>query len=424
MEEKEMKRRRVKTVVLCIVSVVLACGMLFANGAKEDVTGNKTLRILGPWSASEEKAFEKVLDTFRANTGIKVVYEGVADPMPILGPRLAAGDSPDVVILGGATGYTDLVKEGNAVSLNSLAGELEGDFGTDWTSQFTSDGNIYAIPVRTNILNLLWFNPEKTKDADFSSWDSFISYADKEASGRNYIISAVGKASWTIPQLFTSIYVSTNGRDKYLSFLSKDIAWNDPTVADAFRKVSVFYGDKYIAGGKAAGLGTDLVDGIANVFGTNPSATVISSGSWVSGIAESAVNDSLIEGKDMDYTLFPGTNAGRNVVIANADVAIAMTSDEETFRLISFLAGEEGQSQFAPSGYVVPNRHVSSELYDTFLTRKTMDILASSTIAPAITASIGNEENDALVSALQAAILNPESIPSLLDNMQKDFGKK
>ncbi|MCH3918211.1 MAG: ABC transporter substrate-binding protein [Spirochaetia bacterium] len=420
---KEMKGYKTKMVAICAMLVMLNCGMVFANGTTEDATETKTLKILGPWSASEEQAFEKVLDKFRTTTGIEVLYEGVADPMPILGPRLAAGDPPNIVILGGATGYTDLVKEGNAVSLNSIGDELETDFGTDWTSQFSSNGNIYAVPVRTNVLNLLWFNPKKAQESDFSSWDSFISYADSEAAKKNYIVSAIGKASWTIPQLFTSIYAATNGHDKYLGFLAKDIAWNDPTVVDAFRKVAVFYGDNYIAGGKMAGLGTDLVDGIANVFGTNASATVISSGSWVAGIAESAVNDSLVEGKDIDYTLFPGTDAGKGLAIANADVALALTDDAETLQLISFLASEDGQAQFAPSGYVVPNRHVSSDLYSAFLTKKTMDMLASSAIIPAITASIGNEENAALVSALQAAILNPEDIPSLLDDMQKNFGK-
>ena len=172
-----------------------------------------------------------------------------------------------------------------------------------------------------------------------------------------------------------------------------------------------------------AGLGMDLVDGIANVFGLNPTATVISSGSWVSGIAESAVNESIVEGTNIDYVLFPGTENGAGTVIANADVAIALTDDEATMKLVSYLASEEGQSMFAPSGYVVPNRNVKSSLYSAFLTQKTMDILSSSTIVPAITASIGNEENDALVNALQAAILNPSEIPSLLDDMQSKFGK-
>lgn len=415
---KKVKAAAVFTILLALVSFTL-----FASGASESKEETQTLKVLGPWSASEEEAFEVVLDKFRTETGIEVVYEGVSDPMEILGPRLAAGDPPNIVILGGATGYTDLVKDGNAVSLNSLKDELIADYGTDWTDQFSSDGNIYAIPVRTNVLNLLWFNPEKVESSNFSSWDSFIAYADEEAAKGNYVVGAIGKASWTIPQLFTSCYVSTFGQEMYLKFLSKEIAWNDETVKTAFEKVALFYGDKYISGGKMAGLGMDLVDGIANVFGLNPTATVISSGSWVSGIAESAVNESIVEGTNIDYVLFPGTENGAGTVIANADVAIALTDDEATMKLVSYLASEEGQSMFAPSGYVVPNRNVKSSLYSAFLTQKTMDILSSSTIVPAITASIGNEENDALVNALQAAILNPSEIPSLLDDMQSKFGK-
>ncbi len=417
-------RKLHKLLVLSIILLAAASTFLFAAGTKETSKEATTLKILGPWSASEEEAFEAVLDKFREDTGIEVIYEGVSDPMPILGPRLAAGDPPNIVILGGATGYTDLVKDENAKSLNSLEKELVADFGTDWTEQFSSNGNIYAIPVRTNVLNLLWFNPKKTKDADFSSWSSFISYADKEAQSKNYIVGAIGKASWTVPQLFTSIYVSTYGRDMYISFLNKDIAWNDASVKEAFNKVATFYGDKYIAGGRIAGLGMDLVDGIANVFGLNPTAEVISSGSWVSGIAESAVNDKIVEGEDIDYVLFPGEEAGKGTVIANADVAIALTNDENTMKLISYLASEEGQSRFAPAGYVVPNRNVDSSLYSAFLTQKTMNILATSSIAPAITASIGNEENNALVSALQEAILDPSKIDSILDDLASRFSRK
>lgn len=371
---------------------------------------------MGPWLASEADAFEAVLDGFRESASIAIEYEGTDQILPALTTRVAAGSPPDVAILPVAQGLKELAAQGALVSLNSMSDVITENFDAGWINQFTIDGEIYAIPTRSNVQTVLWFNPEAVGDPP-TSWSAFTEHCDAVAAEGNSCTAGLGQTSWTLTILFSSVYLSTHGLEMWNGLMSGDIPWNDPSVAEAFNRITVFYGDDYAAGGAVGALGTGLVDGIALVFGTSPDAQFVNAGSWAGGIAINAINADLVEGETIDYIAFPGDEAGEDTIVAAADVAVIFNDSEATAGLMSFLMSAEGQALFAPNGFAVANKHVDLGLYSG-LTARTAELLATSAIGPDVNSPLPADVVSALIEAVAAAILDPESIESVLDDLQ------
>ncbi|MCA9900896.1 MAG: extracellular solute-binding protein, partial [Anaerolineales bacterium] len=382
----------------------------------EEEMESVTLQIVGPWLASEADAFEAVLDGFRESTGIEVVYEGVDDVIVPLTTRIAAGSPPDLAILPVANGLKDFAGQGALISLNDLESEITANFASGWVEQLTIDGNIYAIPTRANVANLLWYNPATLEGDVPTSWTEFLAFCDEVVANGGNCTAGIANTTFTLSILFEDVYLSTYGVDQYNSLMSGETAWTDASVVEAMNRIATFYGDDYTAGGSSGALGTGLVDGIARVFGENADATFVAGGSWVGGIVSNAINENLVEGETIDYVLFPGEEAGEGAIVAAADVAVMLVDSPEGRELLKYLMSAEGQALFAPNGFTVANMSVDPALF-TGLTAKSAELLANSAVAPSSGVVLSNETRTQLIEVIGAVILDPDSIESLLETM-------
>ncbi len=418
-----MKAKRSIMILMAVLAAVFSVGTVFASGQdeeKENTPAPVALQIVGPWSASEADAFEVVLDDFRKRTSIEVVYEASQDIIKMLGPRIAAGETPDLAILPVGKGLKEFAAQGAVISLNDMKSEIEANFDASWLNQFTVDGEILAVPIRANIDTLLWYNPEVVTELP-ATWKEFLVYSDRIAANGGKVTAGIGKDSWTLTLLFEAVYLSSFGVDKYNALMNGDIPWNDASVTEALSRIATFYGDKYAAGGSAGALGTGLVDGIARVFGTNADAQFVAAGSWVAEIVQGAVNKDIVEGKTIDYIPFPGDGAGDGCIIAAADVAIILADSPNARKLLSHLMSVEAQSLFAPNGYTVANKNIDPGIYSG-LAAKTAELLANSKVGPTTGVVMTSEHRDYLVEVMQAAILDPSSITSLVEELEATIG--
>lgn len=413
---------KVKQLVVFLLLILVSTGMMVAQGQSEGAAEPITeLQVSGPWSATEADAFEIVLEGFTESTGIDVVYEAVgSEVVKVLGTRIAAGETPDMAILPVANGLKDLTAQGALVPLNDLRDMMEENFDTGWIDQYTIDGNIMAIPTRANVSNLLWFNPQVVTDVP-ATWEEFVAYADNNAANGQATVAGLAKTSWTLTILFEDAYLSTFGADRWNALMTGDLPWNDKTVIEAVARIAAFYGDDYAAGGREGALGTGLVDGIARVFGTDSDAQFVAAGSWVAGIVKGAINEAIVEGETIDYVPFIGDAAGDGCIIAAADVAVILNDSPEVRQLLNYLASAEGQSLFAPNGYTVANKNIDLAIFNG-LAQKSSRMLANSKVAPSTGVMMSNESRNVLIEVLQAAILDPENIPALLDELEMNIG--
>jgi alpha-glucoside transport system substrate-binding protein len=402
--------------LLFIVLLLLGVPALASAAPASSVT----LKVVGPWRASEADAFQKVLDAFKAATGISVEYEGVPDVPTLLGPRVAAGSPPDLAILPVAQGLRDYVTQGAVVPLDDLAPQLKANFAGGYIGMVTVNGHIYGVPTRADVSNLLWFNPVAMGTQAPATWADFLSFSDKQAAKKKATVAGLGKDSWTLSVLFEAMYLGTNGSDKYNKLFAGQIPFNDASVEKTLQRIAVYYGDKYAAGGRTGALGTGLVDGTARVFGKSPDADFVLAGSWEKGLVAGAVNKDVVDGKTIDYTVFPGDPIARGALVVQSDVAVVFVKSPEALKLAAYLGSAEGQSFFTKSGYTVTNKNADISSFSGLQARTAKLLTSSSDVVATSGALVANDFRNKLIDLVGAAILRPDKIKSQLDSFKKE----
>ena len=401
------------------IQLLFSISFATANGTQEKQTkkvDSKDLTVLGTWLSSEGEAFEYVLQGFTEKTGIKVTYEGVNDPTTVLGTRIAAGDLPDIVMLGGGEGFLDLIAQGVPVSLNPIRNTIEENFYSSWYQPYTFKGNIYAIPTRCNVQNLLWFNPKKVDKNRLTTLKGFYSVMNEDSAKGNYPFSCFYKLNWGVSMLFDACMSVCASNEEFTRFQNKQMPYNDPVVVKTCKMMCDIVNDKYVKNGVAGALGTDLVDSMAQVFGTGSSALFTQAGSWAGGIISGAVNKDIVGGETMDYVLFPGYKS----ILSNADIAVELVDSTSGMKLMEYLASAEGLSRFAKYNYVVANKNVDPSLYQGALEKEAMQLLKQSCVVPA--AMNPAEINSAAYQMEQMVLVSPDKIKSILDDFEHTYG--
>ena len=84
------------------------------------VTGG-SITVTSLWGGSEQENFQKVLDAFKAATGITANYESIRTDYPtVLQTRISGGNPPDVSILPGIGFLRHFAKDGSIKKLSDV----------------------------------------------------------------------------------------------------------------------------------------------------------------------------------------------------------------------------------------------------------------------------------------------------------------
>lgn len=381
-----------------------------ASGSAAASAGGAAVTIVGPWRSAEADTFEKVLDGFRSKTGITVTYSGVPDVVAALTPRISAGSPPDIAILPTGNGFLDYSAQGVLKPLTFMQSEMTNDFDKALINQFSKDGKAYAIPTRADMGNVLLYNPSVLKTPPATWADLVTLCGTAKATYSKSCTAGMGKDVWPLYLIFQAAYISTNGADKYNDLLAGKIPFDDASVAEAVKRVTMFYGNDWVAGGTSGAMGSGLVDGLSRVFGTSSDALVANAGSWGVGLVEGAVDKAAVEGKTIDYVLFPYDEAGKEAVVVNTDAAVLLTDNASVQSLAKYLASAEGQGLFVKSGYTVANKTVDVSSL-TGAKAKTANFLKTGKLGASL---ISNDLKNQLQTLLGKAINDPTKIDALL----------
>ena len=396
-----MKR---KLVAACAVFSVLLVGIGTANAASK-ASGSVT--IVGPWRDAEATVFQKVLAGFTKKTGIKVTYSGVADPNILISTRLAAGSPPDMAIIPNAKGLPEFVKSKSVKPLDFMAKDLKSNFAASWNKLYTYSGKTYGFATRADIREMLWYNPTSVPNPP-KTWAEFAALCDKTT--KPSCTSGMAKDAWPLDALWTTVYLATNGAQKYADLYAGKIPFDDASVVKAMSRFTQFYGDKWAAGGTQGALGGGLMDGLGRVFGTTPDALFAGAGSWGGATVLDSVNKTLVPFKTIDYMLFPGDSANSSAVVATGDVAVVLKSNSNSQALAKYLASAEGEKIFTQNGYTVANKNVSTAGMTGFIS-KTAKVLSKATVASAV---YSTEFQNKMIEVLGQIILDPTNAQTIL----------
>ena len=428
-----MRRRWfVPAAVLAAMALALgACGGDDGGGGGGSTEeGDGTVTILSLWGGSEQEAFQKVLDQFTEDTGIKTKYESARDFLPVVRTRLAAGNPPEVAVIPRPGVVAELARDEELIPLEDLGldpEEINGNYSETWTSLATVNDTVYGVVAKANSKSVIWYKPKSFEQNGFeipTTWDQLLQITEQYNSKgmKPWAVGAQGRDnSWTLTDWFENIYARQAGNENYTKLFNGELPFNDQTVKDALTEMTKVVNDKYVAGGIDTALGIGFVDGIGRVFSKNSVAEMYMEGGFVGGIALGDVNPDLKVGEDIDFFPWPTIDETHgNPLVGGGDVAAAFVNDEDVAKLIEYLSTPEAGKIWVSTGAIAsPNEGVTADDYPNELVAKEADQLkkAESFLFDGSDLLPGTLGQD-FGTLLQNIIKNPDNMDSLLDEYQ------
>src|SRR3981189_1278436 len=249
-----MRSTRPLAAIAFVFSIVItACAQTGGTPTPSgSAAAGSTITVTSLWGGSEQESFQKVLDAFKAKTGVTANYESVrTNYSTILQTRISGGNPPDVAIMPGIGFLRQFARQGSLKKVADLGidlNALKANYPPGILEIGQVDGTQYAIMVKFNSKSTMWFRPDKFKTAGVSpatDWSSFTKLlTDLKAKGQTPLGLGAGDA-WTLTDWFESIYVRQAGPDKYDQLFSGKLAWTDATVATAVDTMKQALNDQY-----------------------------------------------------------------------------------------------------------------------------------------------------------------------------------
>src|SRR5918992_2822925 len=423
-----MRRTRLLPVaILAALTLALgACGGDDGGPAE----GDGEVTIFSLWGGSEQEAFQKVLDQFTEDTGIRTNYESARDFLPVIRTRLAADNPPEVAILPRPGFVDELARDDALISLEDLGLDPETineNYNETWIDLATFEDTTYGVVAKANSKSTIWYKPNSFEQNGFeipTTWDQLLEITEQyDQKGMTpWAVGAQGRDnSWTLTDWFENIYARQAGADNYTKLFNGELPFNDQTDKDALTEMTKVINDKYVAGGIDTALGIGFVDGIGRVFSKNPVAEMYMEGGFVGGIALGDVNPDLRPGQDIDFFPWPTINEEHgNPLVGGGDVAAAFVNNEDNKRLIEFLATPEAGRIWVSTGAIAsPNEGVAEDAYPNDLVAKEAEQLKTAESflfdgSDLLPGTLGQDFG----TLLQNIIKNPNNMDSLLDEYQ------
>src|SRR5580765_5782151 len=407
--------RAMSIVALVALLVATACSSAGTPGGSSGTAPpGSQITVMSLWGGSEQDSFQKVLDAFKAKTGVIANYESIRDNYStILQTRISGGNPPDVAIIPGIGFLRQFARQGSLKKVADLGidvNALKSNYPPGILEIGQVDGTQYAIMVKFNSKSTMWFRPDKFKTLGVSAPSDFAGFTkllgDIKAKGTAPM--GLGAAdSWTLTDWFENIYAKQAGPEKYDQLFSGKLPWTAATVAAAVDTMKSAIKDDYVAGGITAALGRSFTDAIGQTFAANGTAVLYYEGGFVGGIATGQTNTALKVGETIDWFDFPAVGSGKTVTIGG-DVIAAFTNKPGVKEFLNYMTTADSGAVWAGTGAIIsPVKAVPASAYPNDLAkREAAQVANASAVRFDGSDLLPSGGGDQLGAALQTAIQN------------------
>jgi alpha-glucoside transport system substrate-binding protein len=222
-----------------------------------DLTG-RDVSLYTSIVAPEDQPHKDTYKLFKTCTGADVKYEGSKEFEAQLPVRVQAGNPPDIALVPQPGLLKTLVATGKVVEAPSAVSDNADEFfGEDWKAYGTVDDKFYAAPLGANVKSFVWYSPKMFADNGWTvpeTWDDMLALSDTiAATGIKPWCAGIesGEATgWPATDWLEDVMLRTAGPDVYDQWVTHEIPFNDPQVAEALDLVGgILKNDKYVNGG-------------------------------------------------------------------------------------------------------------------------------------------------------------------------------
>ena len=352
----------------------------------------KTVTILSPVRDNENDTpiadYVAGYDPLVECTGVEIVWEGTDQFETEVNVRLEGGNPPDVIDYpqpGLMAGHVD--KGFLQEFPETLAAHTNNDFIAGWDSYGTFDSKVYGIPGRSNIKSLVWYSPQAFADGGYEipeSLEDLTALSDQivEDGGVPWCIGAESGVAtgWVLTDWMEDFMLRTHGEDVYDQWISHELPFNDPKVAEVADAVGAFVKNpdylggensvKAIATTKFQDGGLPILDGSCFMH----RQASFYSGNWPEGTT-------IGDGEDVNFFYLPSPASGPKYMLGAGDIYAAGTDKPETFDVLTYTGSVDYQLHIVNTrSELSPNLSIDFEAIDDPLIRQLSELQASADV--------------------------------------------
>lgn len=365
-----------------------------------DLSG-KTVTVYTSIVAPEDTPHIDSYKPFEECTGATINYEGSKEFEAQLPVKLAAGDPPDIAFIPQpgllatlVEKYPDIVQpasEGTVANVDKY-------YSPSWKGYGSVDGTFYAAPLGSNVKSFVWYSPSAFADAGYEipkTYDELITLSDKivadastNGTGAKPWCAGIGSGDatgWPATDWLEDMLLRTAGGDVYNKWITNEVKFDDPAVADALAKVgAILRNPDYVNGGIGNDVasiattefqdgGLPILDGLcfmhrqASFYAAN----------WPEGTEVGP------EG-DVFAFYFPGMTEDQRPVLGGGEFVAAFADRPEVAAFQAYLASPEWSNARADAtpeggGWVSANSGLDREKLKSDIDKLSFDLLSDTT---------------------------------------------
>ena len=236
--------------VAVLVTVAAGCGGGGSKSASTS-TGNTSVsgsvKFWGIWAATEQKAFQQVIDGFHKQyPNVNVTYASKGNDIPtVLSTAIAGGNPPDMADIAQPGLMKQFVQQGKLKPIDYAQSTIAANFSPAWEDLGKVNGKLYGLLFKASNKSTLWYNVNVLKQAGVQApktWSQMISDAKTIKASGTPAYSLCGANGWTLTDIFENIYLRMWGQNKYDALSAHQIKWTDSTVTKALQDMAQVVG--------------------------------------------------------------------------------------------------------------------------------------------------------------------------------------
>lgn len=432
---------------------VLIAAAAFVGGVPGTASSQEspagTVTIIASWTGNKTPGtegydFQQVLNAFQNATGIRVTYTGTRALDQLLQSDILQGSPPDLAILPSPGELLQYQREGYLQPLGASLFNAAG-YGPQWlTIMKLGTSKLYTLPVKTDLQNLVWYDPRHWAGANMpsssgpTSWSQLV---DVEQGGITkggapwcLGLDSPPTSGWPGTDWIGNILLAQSGISVYQQWADGKLPWTSPQVRAAWQAWGDLVGHGQVYGGSMAALISPwTVTGAREpdpLFTNPPGCYLQDAASFITLDYQQSPN-SQHPGIGYDFFPFPTTGlpdqapqTAANAWEVSADLLAMFHGTPAAKRLVQFLAGEGAQRiwpAIPDGGASSADRQVPLTTYPDPVGRAIASTLTSPSATLCFDASdlMPATMQDGFYQAVMEYLRNPSQLSDILRRLDK-----
>lgn len=347
-----------------------------ASGAAGEGTpdlAGQAITVLGSETGVEQQNFQSSFAPFETETGAAVTVNGSRDFTEQIKIQADGGNPPNIAIFPQPGLLADFVANGQLKPLpQAVVDEIDANFDPYWKELVTVDGQVYGIPVKSDVKGLVYYNTQAFTDGGYEIPTTQAEYTalieQVKADGKVPFCVGIESGSatgWPFTDWTENRVLRIAGPDVYDQWVSHEIPFNDPQIVEAIGEVATIWrteGNVY--GGPETIASTGFGDA-AGPFTRGECLMIEQANFYVNFIT--TADPAATFGEDGKYNVFylPGESSDNQPLLVAGTFATMFSDDPATVAAMTYLASTDYvEARAALGGYVSANTNVAAGAYE------------------------------------------------------------